>query len=117
MKTTLDLPYPLVEEVRRRAIRNEQEFGETFIGLVNKGREVAGSSPPKLESATVITSALGFPLIAGGRHARASEELTPERVAELLLDQETGWYHEASRHYVWPALTVANHGAHQSVSI
>lgn len=92
MKTTLDLPEPLVEEVRRRASRDGCEIGETFIGLVKKGLEATRSNPPRLDPAVVTTSALGFPLIMGGHPARPSEELTPERVAELLGDQEAAWH-------------------------
>jgi hypothetical protein len=98
MKTTLDLPESLVEEVRVRARREGQEVGETFVGLVKKGLEVTGSNPPELEPAVVTTSALGFPLIAGGHLAKPAEELTPQRVANLLLAQEVLWHDEAARH-------------------
>jgi hypothetical protein len=98
MKTTLDLPEPLFEEVRRRASRDGEELGETLIGLVKKGLEITVADPLKLEPAVVTTSALGFPLIAGGRPAKASDELTPERVAEILLNHEVVWHNEAARH-------------------
>jgi hypothetical protein len=98
MKTTLELPESLVEEVRVRASREGQELEETLVGLVKKGLEVTGLPSPRLEPSVVTRSSLGFPLIAGGRPAKASEELTPKRVADLLLAQEVTWHDEAARH-------------------
>jgi hypothetical protein len=37
----------------------------------------------------------GLPLIECRRAANPDEEMTPERVAEILLAQEVGWFHEA----------------------
>lgn len=40
---------------------------------------------------------VSFPLIAGTKPAAPGEELTPERVANLLLAQEAEWADEAGR--------------------
>ena len=98
MMTTLDLPESLVEEVKVQALRQGEELAEAFAGLVRKGLQLSHSPPPKLEPSLVTTSALGFPIIAGGHPASASEELTPRRVAELLLSQEVFRHDEAARH-------------------
>jgi toxin-antitoxin system PIN domain toxin len=90
MKTTLDLPEPLVEEVRRRAHRDGRELGETLIGLVKKGLEVTSSNPPTLEPAVVTTSALGFPLIAKHTaHERVASWMATAGSAPLLFCRST----------------------------
>jgi len=49
--------------------------------------------------AAVITKdrKTGLPLIECKRNALPQEELTPERVADILLSQEVGWHVEAGR--------------------
>ena len=39
----------------------------------------------------------GLPLIVCKQAASGDEELTPERVAEILLAQEVEWHHDAGR--------------------
>ena len=84
MKTTLYIDDALYRKAKILAV-NE---GCTVSYLVERGlkqvlnpaaREDGKTVPPKL------------PLIRGGHRARAGKELTPDRVAALLLDQETSW--------------------------
>jgi hypothetical protein len=39
----------------------------------------------------------GLPLVQCKKAAASQEELTPERVADILLTQETDWQHAAGR--------------------
>ncbi len=87
MKTTLYIDDALYRQAKILAV-NE---GCTVSHLVERGlKQVLNpaakggekTAPPKL------------PLIKGGHRARAGKELTPDRVAALLLDQETSWLRE-----------------------
>jgi hypothetical protein len=39
----------------------------------------------------------GLPLVECKQAASPQDELTPERVADILLAQEAGWHHAAGR--------------------
>jgi predicted DNA-binding antitoxin AbrB/MazE fold protein len=45
----------------------------------------------------VVDKMTGLPRIEGGHSPSPGEELTPERVADLLLAQEAEWHHAAGR--------------------
>ena len=56
-------------------------------------------SEPRSVVAPVVTTdkQTGLPLIQCKQAALPHEELTPERVADILLTQETHWHHAAGR--------------------
>jgi hypothetical protein len=98
MKTTLDLPEPLVRELERRAQQAGQDLTQTAAELLWKALL---ASPPATQSpqrATIKTNAVsGLPYVECSQTAPPAEEMTPDRVAEVLLDQVTTWHHEAGR--------------------
>jgi plasmid stability protein len=98
MKTTLDLPDALIKQVKLRAIHEGRKLKDEVADLLRKGLAVAAASP--VESvAPRITRAkkTGLPLIMCKHPASVDEELTPERVADILLAQEAEWHHAAGR--------------------
>jgi hypothetical protein len=93
MKTTLELPDDLVREIKLRAVHRGQKLKETVAELLQKG--LASDATP-LQTAIIKTDPrTGLPVIATSRAVSPQEELTPERVAELLIRQEVAWHLEA----------------------
>ncbi len=98
MKTTLDLPDALVKQVKLRAVREGQKLKDAVADLLRKGLAVAADTEPEAQ-APVITrdKETGLPLIVCKQNAAPEEEMTPERVADILLAQEVEWYYAAGR--------------------
>jgi len=96
MKTTLDLPDGLVKQVKLRAVREGRKLKDEVADLLRKGLSTAAQEEPNTQSAAIRTDKkTGLPLIECKQAASPDEELTPERVAEILLTQEVGWQHDA----------------------
>ena len=98
MKTTLDLPDGLVREIKLRAVNRRQKLKDAVAELLRKG--LAAASDPEPESAAPVVTRdkkTGLPLIECKRAATPAEEMTPQRVADILLAQEVGWHHGAGR--------------------
>jgi hypothetical protein len=91
MKTTLDLPDDLMREVKLRAVEEQRKLENTIADLLRRGldQEQTGSSgnPRRVE----------LPLVKGAHKPRPEEELTPERLAEILIEQEAEWQRELTR--------------------
>jgi plasmid stability protein len=96
MKTTLDLPDALVKQVKLRALREGRKLKDTVADLLRKG--LAANAAPAAEAAVVARDKkTGLPLVECKQAAAPQDEVTPERAADILLDQETGWHHAAGR--------------------
>jgi plasmid stability protein len=91
MRTTLDLPDDLVRAVRMRAVQENRRLKDTVSDLLRSGLAQKGGAPPK------VRRRLKLPLVECAHEARADEEMTPERVADLLLEEEAGHRHDALR--------------------
>jgi plasmid stability protein len=98
MKTTLDLPDELVKQVKLRALHEGRKLKDEVAELLRKGL-AATTHAPAVPSAPRITrdKRTGLPLIICKHSAPPAEDLTPERVANLLLAQEVEWHHAAGR--------------------
>jgi plasmid stability protein len=91
MKTTIDLPEDLVRQLKLRAIREGRKLKDTAAAVVRAGlavKEVTAVEKPAVISKDKKT---GLPVIQCRHPAAGEEELMPDRVAEILIDQETGW--------------------------
>jgi hypothetical protein len=98
MKTTLDLPDSLVKQVKLRALLEGRKFKDAVADLLHKGlAAVAHQEPDTQAPAVTRDKQTGLPLIECRHAASPEEELTPERVADILLAQEVGWNHDAAR--------------------
>ena len=91
MKTTLDLPGDLIREVKLKAVREGQKLKDAVaellrIGLAtNSSKSSKGAQRPRRK-----------PPVIRCRHAAApSAEMTPQRVADVLLQQEAQWHAKA----------------------
>jgi hypothetical protein len=95
MKTTLDLPDALVKEVKVRAVQEGRKLKDAVAELLRRGLAASAvpESPPP-EPVVGKDRRTGLPLI-GCRHQPAQGESSPRRMAAMLLEQETGWIHDA----------------------
>ena len=93
MKTTLELPDSLVKEIKLRAVRRGQKLKDAVAELLHKGL-AASDEGDAAEPRPVIKrdKKTGLPTIECKRTPSADEQLTPKRVAEILLAQEIDWY-------------------------
>jgi|GEM_PF-384675 len=98
MKTTLDLPDGLVKQVKLRALHDGRKLKDAVADLLRKGLAVPADSPVRSQASNVITDRkTGLPLIKCRHGASAGKDLTPERVADILLAQEVKSLHAAGR--------------------
>jgi plasmid stability protein len=97
MKTTLDLPDSLVKRVKLRALQDGRKLKDAVADLLRKGLAVPMNEHPEAAAVVVKDKQSGLPLIQCPKAAPRQEELTPERVAEILLSQEEDWHHAAGR--------------------
>ena len=98
MKTTVDLPDALVKQVKIRAVRAGRKLKDEVADLLRKGLAADADSEP-VARAPIITrdKKTGLPLIECKHVAAPDEEMTPGRVADILLTQESEWHHAAGR--------------------
>lgn len=85
MKTTLDLPEPLMREVRIRAAREGRKLKDLVGELLRCGLDAPPSSPFACQARIEIDPELGIPVVVSPPDVPA----TRMSVAELLkLEQE-----------------------------
>ncbi|MFQ5740600.1 MAG: antitoxin [Acidobacteriota bacterium] len=82
MKTTLDLPDDLMRAVKIRAIEENRKLKDAVAELLRRG---LFQKPDKRRT---VRQRVEFPLVRCAHEARPGEQMTPDRVAEILLDQE-----------------------------
>lgn len=98
MKTTLDLPDDLVKAVELRAVHQRRNLKDVVADLLREGLVASTRPPLKADRARITTDPeTGLPLIKCRHPATDADELTPQRIAEVLLEQEVMWHHDASR--------------------
>ncbi|HYO12520.1 MAG TPA: antitoxin [Thermoanaerobaculia bacterium] len=89
MKTTLELPDDLVRAVKIRAVEENKKLKDTIADLLRRGL----AQEPGLKAK--VHRRLKLPLVECAHEARPGDEMTPERVAEVLLDEEAGPHRDA----------------------
>jgi hypothetical protein len=82
MKTTLDLPDDLVREIKIRAVKQNRKLKDAIADLLR------GLADQDTEPKTVWHR-VKLPLVRCEHAARPDEEMTPERVADALLAEES----------------------------
>ncbi|HET9228823.1 MAG TPA: antitoxin [Thermoanaerobaculia bacterium] len=91
MKTTLDLPDDLMRAVKIRAVEENKKLKDTVTELLRRG--LAQEQGVK----ATVRRRLKLPLVECAHEARPGEEMTPDRIAEALLDEEAGPHRDALR--------------------
>jgi len=82
MKTTVDLPDELIRAIKLRAIRDNRKLKDMITDLLRRGlaQQPVGSGSTRVR--------VQLPLVQTAHHARPGEEMTPDRVARVLLEEE-----------------------------
>jgi len=91
MKTTLDLPEDVVRAVKMRAVQENRKLKDMITDLLRRGLAQESRMP------TAVRSRVKLPLVECAHEARPGEEVTPERAAGVLLEEEAGWHRDAVR--------------------
>jgi plasmid stability protein len=91
MKTTLDLPDDLMRAVKIRAAEENRKLKDLIAELLRRGLAQPSGAPP------TGRHRVRLPLVQCAHEARPGEEMTPERVAEVLIEEEVGGQRVALR--------------------
>jgi plasmid stability protein len=86
MKTTLDLPDELMRAIKVRAAQQDRKIKDVVTELLKRGLTQAEGGPTVTPAQRVT-----LPLVQCEHPARPDREMTPDRVAAALLDQEANW--------------------------
>jgi hypothetical protein len=84
METTLDLPDDLMRAVKFRAVEQNRTLKDTIADLLRRGLAQPSAVPP------TTRQRVRLPLVRCAHEARRGEEMTPERLAEVLIEEEAG---------------------------
>lgn len=83
MKTTLDLPDDLMRDIKIRAVKENRKLKNAIADLLRRGLSQKTEKPPEVRHRAKL------PLVQCAHEARPEEEMLPERVAEVLLEEES----------------------------
>ena len=81
MKTTLDLPDDLIRAIKIRAVKGNRKLKDEIASLLRMGLRQDPKAP------RAARNRVQLPLVRCAHEARPGEEMTPERVAEILQEQ------------------------------
>ena len=98
MKTTLDLPDDLVMEIKLRAVREGRKLKDAVADLLRRGM----AAPPEpvtdvVTSIIRIDKTTGLPVIVPQFPPTVPRGLSPQQLADILLEQEAMWNRDAGR--------------------
>ena len=83
LKTTLELPDDLMRAVKIRAANEGRKLKEVVADLLRRGlREEEKRAPRGMRR-------VRLPLVECAHNASAGQEMTPDRVAEILADDDS----------------------------
>jgi hypothetical protein len=82
MKTTLELPDELMRAVKMRAVQENRKLKDTVAELLRHGLAQPLVGPDATPHRVTL------PLVECAHSALPEEELTPGRVAQILLDED-----------------------------
>jgi hypothetical protein len=88
VKTTWDPPADLVRRLKLRAIREQRKLNDLAAEVLRDGLAVRSERADQKPARILKDKKTGLPVIQCRRAPRRAQELTPERVAEILAGQE-----------------------------
>ncbi len=91
MKITLDLPDELMKSIKRSAVEENRTLTDLIANMLRRGLAEEETEPG------VVRNRVTLPLVHGAHAARPNEELTPERISDILLMQEAEAHNELMR--------------------
>ena len=98
MKTTIDLPAELVKKLKLRAVHQRRKVKDVAAELLRVGLAAPhGHAERRDEPLIVRDEKTGLLVIQGGRTPPPEQQLTPDDMAQILLDQEVQWALEVTK--------------------
>lgn len=91
MKTTLDLPDDVMRAVKIRAAEENRRLKDVVADLLRRGLV---QKPGQVGEARRHVK---LPLVECAHEATPDEEMTPERAADALLEEEARWHRDPLR--------------------
>jgi hypothetical protein len=91
VKTTLDLPDDLMRKINIRAVQKNLKLKDTIADLLKRGLAREPGVPAK------VRKRVRLPLVRCAHEASAAQEMTPERVDEVLLEEEATGHRDPVR--------------------
>lgn len=89
MKTPIAIPESLLKRVSQRALRNGRQVEDFIVELLSNGLRQFEQDHDAREVCVDIDTRTGFPVIPCEPAIHPSHELTPDRVSELLAEQDS----------------------------
>jgi plasmid stability protein len=83
VKTTFDLPDDLVRTIKIRAVQERRKLKDVVADLLRLGLAVELGEP------TAVRERVQLPLVQCAHPADPGTEVTPDRAAQILLDEES----------------------------
>jgi hypothetical protein len=83
VKTTLDIPDDLMRQVKILAVKENRRLKDAVADLLRRGLS-------QQRSDRKVRHRARLPIVDCAHAARPGEEMTPDRVAGILLDEESG---------------------------
>lgn len=89
MKTTFDLPDDLVRKLKLRAVREGRKLKDAAADMIRAGLAASARAKPQEERAVILKDKKTRLPVIQCRHAPSrGQDLTPDRLAEILMAQE-----------------------------
>jgi plasmid stability protein len=89
MKTTVELPDSLVKQIKLRAVREGRKLKDAVAELLSRGLAADAGTQRRTAAATIRDNPkTGLPVIQCAHPAKVGSEITPDRAADILLNQE-----------------------------
>ncbi len=88
----MELPDDLMREIKLRAVAEGRKLKEKMEALL---RSALANEEPPLEKARIEKDEYGFPVIVNAKAPKV-HTLTPERISEILLEQEDERYRNSA---------------------
>jgi plasmid stability protein len=82
VKTTIDLPDELVRALKIRAVQENRKLKDMVADLLRRGLAAEAGRP------TAVHQRVRLPLVQCAHRAEPGTEVTPDRAAQILLDEE-----------------------------
>jgi hypothetical protein len=98
MKITLDLPEDSIRRLKLRAVHDGRKLKDVAAEVVRAGLDASRTSATSKPVVISKDKETGIPVIVGPKVGRSGKSLTPEQMAQVLVDQEAEWAIDASRH-------------------
>lgn len=90
MKTTLNLPADLIREMKLRAADEGRKLQDVATEIFRRGLAHSGTPGP------TVRQRVKLPLIECANPKPPAKDMTPGQIADVLLQQEVEWSHEAA---------------------